>query len=561
MGTPASVRDHPADPAGSAGTPATGGAGARTARAGSAAGGGHLRLLGSAWLWPGLLAFVLGLHGAGGPQLWEDELNSWDLATRSTGRLLETVQNVDAVLAAYYLFLHGWTGLFGDSDIALRLPSVLAMAGAAVCTALIGARLAGPRAGRVAGLLFALTPVVSRYAQEARPYALVVLAVALSTLLLLRALDRPDLRRRWCGYALAVSAVGLLHVVALTALVGHVVAAVTKGRAVAVRLGLAVLAGVAATAPVLFLGRSQAGRQISWIPRPDLWGLAGFWPQLFGSALTAGAVIALAASAWARRPGRDAGGDAAGRATVSAGTGPGAGPAKRTGARVDVPDRGLLLAVTVSAVGPPLVLWTVSHGDVSYFYFRYLLFTLPAWAVLAGIGLRSVRPRAVVAVLLAVLALLTLPEQRSLREPYAHFWHGVDYRGAAATIEKYHRPGDAVVYDRGDDYWRLLDAGVRHYLPDELRPRDVFLARSAADRADLWATECPDPARCLRGEPRIWLVVPADDADPLQALPPAQARALRARYTATGTERLTGVTVALLVRKDGRAGTVRPGRG
>ncbi|MFD5328308.1 glycosyltransferase family 39 protein [Streptomyces sp. NPDC127092] len=546
MGTPASVTDHAPEPADLAASAASAAApaGLATDRTAAAAEGDHRRLLGSAWLWPGLLALVLGLYGAGGPQLWEDELNTWDMATRSTGRLLETIQHVDAVLATYYLLLHGWTGLFGDSDLALRLPSVLATAGAAVCTALIGARLAGRRAGRVAGLLFALTPVVSRYAQEARPYALVVLAVALATLLLLRALDRPASVPRWAAYALATAAVGLLHLVALTALAGHLVAAVAKGRSVLLRFGLAALAGVAASAPVLLLGRAQAGRQISWIPRPDLEGLAAFWPQLFGSALVAGAVMALAALAWAGRDGRTDGEDAGGSGVGDGGAGPGA----MTG-------RPWLLAMTASAVAPPLILWTVSHGDVSYFYFRYLLFTLPAWAVLAGAALRTVRPRAVVAVLLAALALLTLPEQRALREPYAHFWHGVDYRGAAATIERYHRPGDAVVYDRGDDYWRLLDAGVRHYLPDDLRPRDVFLARSAADRADLWATECPAPARCLRGEPRIWLVVPAGDADPLTALPPAQARALRAHYTATGTERLTGVTVALLVRKDAGART------
>ncbi|MFE7805200.1 hypothetical protein ACFU51_11195 [Streptomyces sp. NPDC057430] len=146
------------------------------------------------------------------------------------------------------------------------------------------------------------------------------------------------------------------------------------------------------------------------------------------------------------------------------------------------------------------------------------------------------------------LVLLTLPDQQAVRRPFAHFWQGVDYEGAARTIEKYHRPGDAVAFDRGDDHWRMLDVGVRFYLADGLRPRDVFLGTAAADHADLWSTECPDPAACLRDEPRIWLVVAGDAADPLDALPAAQARALRARYTATGTERLTGVTVALLVR-------------
>ncbi|WP_405997239.1 glycosyltransferase family 39 protein [Streptomyces sp. NBC_00829] len=500
--SPSSAQDRtpPARDGGGSGTPA-----ARDAR-------GILR---SVWIWPTLITFVLTVYQIGIPQLWEDELNSWDMAARGTGELLSAVRNVDAVLGAYYLFLHGWMAVVGESATAVRLPSALAMAGATACTALIGRRLFGRRAGLTAGLLFTLVPVVTRYGHEARPYALVVLAVALSTLLLLRALDRPGNRWRWAGYTLSLAAVGLLHLVALTALAGHLVVVALHARSerrTAVRFGLAALIGVAASAPVALLGRAQAGRQIAWIPEPDLSSLLTFWPQLYASALAAGAVTTLAVLAWGER--RDA-----------------------------------VLSATALAVLPPLVLWVVSHGDVSYFYYRYLLFTLPAWVVLAGAGLTAARSRALVAAALVVVALLTLPEHQAMRKPYAHFWHGVDYEGAARTIQKYHRPGDAVVYDRGPDYWRMLDVGVRFYLPDGLRMRDVFLAESAADRNDLWSTECPDPAACVKDERRIWLVVGGNDADPFEALPGPQARALRARYTASGTERLTGVTVALLRRR------------
>ncbi|WP_308354905.1 glycosyltransferase family 39 protein [Streptomyces sp. Je 1-79] len=494
------------------------------------------------WLWPTLLTFALTVYEIGRPLLWEDELNSWDMARRSTGQLLDAVQRVDAVLGTYYVFLHGWMTVFGDSATSLRMPSALAMAGTAGCTALIGQRLFGRRAGLTAGLLFALTPVVTRYAHEARPYALVVLAATLSTLLLLRALDRPGSRRRWAAYALCVAAVGLLHLIALTVLAGHLVLVARRARAertIALRFGLAALAGTAAAGPVVLLGRAHAGRQISWIPGPDLWSLVTFLPQLYASALVAGAVTALAVLGWGSL--REERGQAAGGPAVQ-------GPGVQGPAAGDSATRGALVAVSALAVLPPLLLWAVSHGDVSYFYFRYLLFTLPAWTVLAGAGLRGTRSRGVIAAVLVALAVLTLPEQQAVRRPFAHFWQGIDYEGAARTIEKYHRPGDAVAYDRGDDYWRMLDVGVRFYLRDELRPRDVFLSTAAADRADLWSTECPDPTACLKDERRIWLVVAGDAADPLDALPAAQARALRARYTATGTERLTGVTVALLVR-------------
>ncbi|MFG2643586.1 glycosyltransferase family 39 protein [Streptomyces sp. NPDC048370] len=501
------------------------------------------------WLWPTLVTLALAVYEIGRPLLWEDELNTWDMASRSTGHLLDAVQRVDAVLGSYYLFLHGWMAVFGDSATALRMPSALAMAATAGCTALIGQRLFGRRAGLAAGLLFALAPVVTRYAHEARPYALVVLAATVATLLLLRALERPESRWRWIPYGLCVAAVGLLHLIALTVLAGHLVAVARRARAerwavpssispsaIALRFGLAAVAGTAVAAPVALLGRAQAGRQISWIPGPDLWSLVSFLPQLYASALVAGAVTTLAVLAWGERRPTTRGGTTGGPETG----GSAAGSAATRG--------GPVVVVAALAVLPPLLLWAVSHGDVSYFFYRYLLFTLPAWTVLAGAGLCAPRSRGVVAAVLVALAVLTLPDQQAVRRPYAHFWQGIDYEGAARTIEKYHRPGDAVAFDRGDDYWRMLDVGVRFYLRDELRPRDVFLGTSAADRADLWSTECPDPAACVKNEPRIWLVVAGDAADPLDALPVDQARALRARYTATGTERLTGVTVALLVR-------------
>ncbi|MGI5400534.1 glycosyltransferase family 39 protein [Streptomyces sp. CA-135486] len=472
-------------------------------------------VLRSVWLWPVVATLACTVYRISTPVMWEDELTTWDVASRDLGQLLDTVQRVDAVLGTYYLLLHGWMTVFGDSATALRLPSALAMAGAAGCAALCGQRLFGRRAGLAGGLLFALIPVVSRYAHEARPYALVVCAVSLSTLLLLRALERPGSKRRWAAYALGVTAVGLFHLLALTVLLGHMVTAALRARAerrVLWSFGLAAAVGVVGAVPVALLGRAQTGRQISWIPQPDGWSLLSVWPQVFASAMLAGAVIALAATGWGER-------------------------------------RGAALCCTAMAVLPPLVLWAVSHGEVSYFYHRYLLFTLPAWVMLAGAGLVAARSRAAVSAVLVVLAVLTLHEQQTLRKPFAHFNSGLDYRGAARTIEKYYRPGDAVVYDRGDDSWRMLDAGVRFYLPDDQRLHDVFLDESSADRDDLRPTECQDAGACLRGDKRVWLVVSGNWGDPFRELPDDQEQALRARYTEYGSEHVTGITVTLLELK------------
>lgn len=159
------------------------------------------------WLWPALATAGLGACQINRPELWRDELASWSFASLSLSRLLATARVTDGAQAPYYLVLHYWIEVFGSSVPAMRALSVLAMAGAAVFVALAARDLAGPGTGTVAGLVFALVPSVSRFAQEVRFYALAACFAALATWLLVRALDRPSWAR-WAGYAAAMAAAG-----------------------------------------------------------------------------------------------------------------------------------------------------------------------------------------------------------------------------------------------------------------------------------------------------------------------------------------------------------------
>jgi mannosyltransferase len=97
--------------------------------------------------------------------------------------------------------MHGWTAVFGDSVLSLRLSSIMAMAAAVALTGELGRRLLGT--GTVAGILACLLPNLTRYAAEARPYAWVCLMSVLALLLLYRTVDRPGLGG-WVAYAAAV---------------------------------------------------------------------------------------------------------------------------------------------------------------------------------------------------------------------------------------------------------------------------------------------------------------------------------------------------------------------
>ena len=275
------------------------------------------------------------------------------------------------------------------------------MAGAAACVTLIGRRLAGNRAGLLAGLVFALVPSVSRFAQEVRFYAFAVLAATLATLLLLRALDRPS-APRWLGYAASLALVGYIDLVALVGRRGshrreRCCAAGMTGTAGSCGSWLAAAGGMAACRACSRRRlRPRPGNQITGSPGPglDLTDFAFFGRNLFYSTSVAAALIILAVLAWAVAW-RDA------------------------------------AFMTALAIGPVAAVWLVSQGPYSYFFPRYLLFTVGAWAVLAGIGLSRLDARIAAAAVL-VIAILGAGDQQVIRETGAHNWasYPVGYGGS-----------------------------------------------------------------------------------------------------------------------------------
>lgn len=205
--------------------------------------------------------------------MWRDEVVTYDMARRSLPDLWATLAEVDAVHGLYYLLLHGLFRVFGGVDplLVLRLPSVLATAAATGTLALLGQRLARPRAGLLAGVVFTLLPPVQRYAQEGRSYALVCALVVWASYLLVRALRRRTVRA-WAGYGVVVLAACLLHEFAVLALAAHLVALPRAAR----RAGLLVaLAVCTALAPLVALSTRQSA-QVSWIGGVGAGALVGF---------------------------------------------------------------------------------------------------------------------------------------------------------------------------------------------------------------------------------------------------------------------------------------------
>ena len=471
-----------------------------------------------AWIMPAVVAALIVTHGAARPEPWRDEFASWSAATRTVPEIVALGKHIDGVLVPYYLFLHFWIRWFGDSPTAMRAPSMLAMIAMTAVAAILATRFWGPAAGLLAGLLTAALPVVSRYGQEARGYAFAALFATVATLVLAAALERPRWWR-WVAYALCVLLAGLSHLISLLVVAGHLVAVVVAAVHERRRRALWGLPAAAAGAcGVLLLIRDGLGEhnaQLNWLSTADPKILTNVPELLFLSPIVGGAVFALALFALHR-----------GRPTPTI-------------------VRAVLLWLTVLL--PIALLFAYDRLVGPIFVGRYLLFAVPLLCVLAGGGLTALRlPLALVAV--AVVGLLGWPLQSEVRREHSPF----DYRAAAAVVDTNEEPGDGIIYaPRGG--WQLVDTGLEYYLRGRA-PRDVLLAESETQNASLWATECVDPAACLKGVARVW-VVAADNLDPAfranatNQLSGAQRTALLAAYAQQRSWRADGFTITLFAAR------------
>jgi mannosyltransferase len=126
--------------------------------------------------------------------LWLDEAQSVAFASLPLDEIPGALRE-DGAPPLYYLVLHGWMWLFGDSDVAVRALSALLSTLTVIVVAVIARRRWGPTVAVAATVLVATSPFAIRYASSARMYALVMLEVVLAVAVVGRALEAPRLGR------------------------------------------------------------------------------------------------------------------------------------------------------------------------------------------------------------------------------------------------------------------------------------------------------------------------------------------------------------------------------
>jgi mannosyltransferase len=456
------------------------------------------------------------LLGITGPSYWRDEASTLSAARRSLPDLWQMLHHTDAVHGVYYMIIWADIRVTGTGELGTRWPSAVAMAIAAGMVSIIGRRLVSPRAGLIAGLTFAALPVTTRYGQETRSYPLVMAMATVASYLLLKAYCEASgapPKWRWAAcYSLALTAAAWLNLMSLLIIPAHAITLLLAQRraikgqprdACAQALfrrrmtrWLAAVAGaIVLVSPLLDEAWSQRTGTSDFLGRDGWplvggvpWHLTGAWPVL----LAAVPLLLL-------------------------GTGLG-GPARAALAGLALP---WLLV-------PPAVLLAAGVFTPAFNH-RYVLFCVPALALLMGSGLdvlatkvpalagslRSAGPGAggrddggqarwrepaTIVAGLVIIALLGLSQQFAYRAPGGH---GDDIRQAARIVADNEHPGDAVLYTH--PWWRQFGAAYPYGFD---RLRDISLAESpvTADNLDGTDLSLPRTRDNLRAVTRVWVV-------------------------------------------------------
>ena len=134
-----------------------------------------------------ILALILRLWYLDKPEgLWNDEYVGWLIASQKDwGLFIKDVFN-NCHTPFYYFYLKFWLMLFPDTDVSLRLSSVLPSVISIPIIYLIGKKLKDVKTGLLASLITAISSFHIYFAQEMRLYSLLFLFSSLVILFFLK---------------------------------------------------------------------------------------------------------------------------------------------------------------------------------------------------------------------------------------------------------------------------------------------------------------------------------------------------------------------------------------
>ena len=135
-----------------------------------------------------ILGFFLRFHNVADKELWYDEAFTAEIIDNSYQELLKQ-SALDVHPPLYYLTLKTFTGIFGNSELALRFPSIIfGVALIVLGFYLVQYMTSSTNRALFTALVIATNPFLVIYSREARSYSMLAFLTVLAFFLVLRAL-------------------------------------------------------------------------------------------------------------------------------------------------------------------------------------------------------------------------------------------------------------------------------------------------------------------------------------------------------------------------------------
>ncbi|MGA9966931.1 MAG: glycosyltransferase family 39 protein [Terriglobales bacterium] len=417
----------------------------------------------------------------GSKSFWLDEAASATLARLDWQPFWTALIHRQANMALYYVLLRGWIRL-GSSEFVIRCLSVLAGVAAIPAIYLLGARVFGPKAGRLAVLLLCVHAFHIRYSQEARAYSWFVLLAILSSLFLLRSLEQPS-RKNWGGYILASALMVYAQVFGGWMLVVQWISVYWLRHRVRWKQFLVSVAMICLLIfPLAFCLLFASDRsQLHWLTKPTLHDLYKFSLDMTGDG---GPLLLLAYLA-----------------LVLGGAVPAIGQLKSRSSEGVWKYWFLLIWLVL-----PVALLLAISLRWPAFEPRFLIFCLPPLVLLAADALTRVRSKVLFAAAVTIVLGLSLNGTYSYYRGRADAEHTDNWRDATRYILSQARADDAVLFSYSeerlafDEYQRQLHMSSSriHEFPEQT-DLELLTLRPSRPSAELLSN-------IVAGYERVWVI-------------------------------------------------------
>lgn len=435
----------------------------------------------TSWMWTAalVLALIIGialrLYNVGGPSLWLDEGLTYKVARAPVPDIPSVSLHSERTPPLHYALIHALLQ-FDDSELTLRLPSVIAGCLTLVAVFWLGRVAFGETEAVLATWLLAIAPLPVMMSQEARAYALATLCLTLAMGFLLRELRAPGRAANLVPYSVLVALAAWLHYLSLGVISLQWLCLLVYSRRnnVMPRLG-AVVGTLALFSPCVKLMLAHATAQqpnhhpasmTAWMEVMFVQG-AGYWLNMRTIAV------------WYL-------------VTFTALIAPLIAPLHEI-----VRER--------AAVRPACVMAFVFFGwvfglslgsallQLPIFDSKYFIFVSPLFAVLCARAVRLVARRLPLVAGALMLSVCMVGLTSSLNYLLFDEWLKQDWRGAVEVLRERARPDDVILVEPA------IAIDAFDYYRQRLQPPGTILLVDAAAAASL-------TPQTLSAAPRVWLV-------------------------------------------------------